>query len=141
MLALFKSAPLVDEQEQQWLIDTFLWAVEHFDSEYFLKHTQIILPNGQFFPDRVSSVSEMAEKVFNLCKKYDIKLLVDWVPRELNQYADYLSKMVDHDDWQTSGLLFNYLEQQWGPDTIDRFTNSSNTKLRRFNSKFLTQSM
>ncbi|MFY8283302.1 hypothetical protein AAEU31_07085 [Pseudoalteromonas sp. SSMSWG5] len=70
MLALFKSSPLIDEQEQQWLIDTFLWAVEHFDSDYFLKHTKIILPNGQFFPDRVSSVAEMAEKVFSRVVDY-----------------------------------------------------------------------
>ncbi|AXV64312.1 hypothetical protein D0907_02980 [Pseudoalteromonas lipolytica] len=64
MLALFKSAPLVDEQEQQWLIDTFMWAVEHFDSDYFLNQTQIILPNSQFFPDSVSSIEDMAKKVF-----------------------------------------------------------------------------
>ena len=62
MLALFKSAPLVDEQEQQWLIDTFMWAVEHFDSDYFLNQTQIILPNSQFFPDSVSSIEDMAKK-------------------------------------------------------------------------------
>ena len=58
-MLLFKSAPLVDER-QQWLI-IFLWAVEHFDSEYFLAHANH-LPNGQFFPDRVSSVGEMAER-------------------------------------------------------------------------------
>ena len=79
----------------------------------------------------------MAERIFNICKSHDIKLVVEWVPRELNQYADYLSKVVDHDDWQTSLPLFNYLEKRWGPHTIDRFASSSNTRLRRFNSKYL----
>ena len=37
MLALFKSAPLLEQQEQQWLIDTFIWAVENFDAEFFTR--------------------------------------------------------------------------------------------------------
>ncbi|KTF12171.1 hypothetical protein [Pseudoalteromonas sp. H105] len=64
MLALFKSKPLLDAQEQQWLIDTFVWAVEHFDSEFFINKTQLVLPNHQCFPDPVSSIEEMASKVF-----------------------------------------------------------------------------
>lgn len=48
MLALFKSKPLLEQQEQQWLIDTFIWAVENFDAEFFTKHTQIILPTATF---------------------------------------------------------------------------------------------
>ena len=64
MLALFKSKPLLDEQEQQWLIDTFVWAVENFDSDYFINNSQLVLPNHQCFPDAVSSIEEMASKVF-----------------------------------------------------------------------------
>ncbi|MCQ8879544.1 hypothetical protein NQT69_16195 [Pseudoalteromonas shioyasakiensis] len=64
MLALFKSKPLLDTQEQQWLIDTFIWAVENFDSDYFINETQLVLPNHQCFPDPVSSIEEMASKVF-----------------------------------------------------------------------------
>jgi len=59
MLALFKSKPLLDAQEQQWLIDTFVWAVEHFDSEFFINETQLVLPNHQCFPDPVSSIEEI----------------------------------------------------------------------------------
>ncbi|WP_404341196.1 hypothetical protein [Pseudoalteromonas mariniglutinosa] len=70
MLTLFKTAPLLDEQEQQWLIDTFVWAVEHFDSDYFLKHSQIVLPDQQFFPDSVSSIEDMASKVYQRVLDY-----------------------------------------------------------------------
>lgn len=70
MLALFKSKPLLDEQEQQWLIDTFIWATENFDSDFFLNHTQLILPNHQFFPDSVSSIEEMAGRVFQRVVDY-----------------------------------------------------------------------
>lgn len=70
MLALFKTKSLLDEQEQQWLIDTFIWAAENFDSEFFLNNTQLILPNHQFFPDSVSSIEEMADKVFQRVVDY-----------------------------------------------------------------------
>ena len=79
----------------------------------------------------------MAEKVFDICKGYNIKLAVGWIPRESNQYADYISKVVDHDDWRVSPSLFRYIERKWGPHTVDRFASSSNSKLRRFNSKYL----
>lgn len=70
MLALFKPKPLLAEQEQQWLIDTFIWAVENFDVEFFTLHTQITLPTVEFFPDSVSSIEEMATKVFNRVSSY-----------------------------------------------------------------------
>ncbi|MEM5512186.1 hypothetical protein WNY79_04715 [Pseudoalteromonas sp. AS84] len=70
MLALFKSKPLLEQQEQQWLIDTFIWAVENFDAEFFTKHTQIILPTATFFPDSVSSIEEMASNVFTRVTNY-----------------------------------------------------------------------
>jgi hypothetical protein len=70
MLALFKSKPLLEQAEQQWLIDTFIWAVEHFDAEFFTKHTQIILPTVAHFPDSVSSIEEMATKVFVRVRDY-----------------------------------------------------------------------
>ncbi len=70
MLALFKPKPLLEAQEQQWLIDTFIWTVENFDSDFFHNHTQLILPNHKFFPDSVSSIEEMASKVFERVSSY-----------------------------------------------------------------------
>ena len=106
--------------------ETILWYTDNWAASKIIR-------KGSPKPD----LHEMAEKVFNLCKKYQIKLLVEWVPRELNEYADHLSKIVDHDDWQTSEFLFMQLEESWGPHTVDRFASSSNTKLKRFNSKYL----
>ena len=82
-------------------------------------------------------LQDMAEKIFNICKSKGIELQVQWVPRERIFYADHLSKLVDHDDWCTSMPLFKALQSLWGPYTIDRFADSSNSKLRRFNSKYL----
>jgi hypothetical protein len=70
MLALFKSKPLLAEQEQQWLVDTFIWAIENFDAEFFTQQTQVVLPTAEFFPESVSSIEEMATKVFARVTNY-----------------------------------------------------------------------
>ena len=70
MLALFKSKPLLEQQEQQWLVDTFIWAIENFDAEFFTQKTQIIQPTAAFFPDTVSSIEEMASNVFTRVINY-----------------------------------------------------------------------
>ncbi|WP_125716727.1 hypothetical protein [Pseudoalteromonas rubra] len=70
MLAIFKSKPLLDEAQAQQLIALFGWAVEHFDVDFFLKHTRIVEPTVQDFPDQVSSVEQMAHTVFARVRDY-----------------------------------------------------------------------
>ena len=106
--------------------ETILWYTDNWAASKIVR-------KGSPLPE----LHDMAERIFNICKSYNIKLTVEWIPRELNQYADHISKVVDHDDWQTSFALFDYVDNQWGPHTVDRFASSGNTKLRRFNSKYL----
>ena len=105
---------------------TILWYTDNWAASKIVR-------KGSPLPE----LQDMAEKIFNLCKEHRIILTVEWIPMELNEYADHLSKVVDHDDWQTSQVLFKYIDSLWGPHTIDRFASSSNTKLRRFDSKYL----
>ena len=64
-------------------------------------------------------------------------LKVKWIPREQISYVDFVSKQLDWDDWRTTTSLFVYLNQIWGPFSIDRFADNSNSHLDRFNSKFV----
>jgi hypothetical protein len=50
--------------------------------------------------------------------------------------ADYISNMIDHEDWGASFEFFHFIDEMWGPHTIDRFASQINTKLPRFNSLF-----
>ena len=45
-------------------------------------------------------------KVFNLALRYQIHLEPKWVLRELNKQADYLSRIVDRDDWFLHSAVF-----------------------------------
>lgn len=65
LLSLFKQQPCLDESTTLWILDTYQWALDHFNSEEFKQHTQLVLPTSEFFPGQVSSIEEMAQSVFD----------------------------------------------------------------------------
>ena len=79
---------------------------------------------------------ELARDIFFHLLDMGITWKVEWIPRGLNQHADYLSKIIDKNDWMVSLHLFYMLEQRWGPHTMDRMASSTNAMLPRHNSKF-----
>ena len=74
----------------------------------------------------------LAINIFTFCLNNQITLDIQWIPREQNTQADYISKLVDPHDWQITEALFDYLETLWGPHTVDCFANYYNHKLPRF---------
>ena len=75
-------------------------------------------------------------QIFNICCPRSINIDIEWIPRTQNERADYLSKIYDDNDWGISDILFNWLEELWGPHSIDRFANYLNTELPRYNSRY-----
>ena len=57
----------------------------------------------------------LAIKIFQFCAEHSIHLDVQCIPRTENEGADYISRLVDFDDWQITPDLFQSLEQLWGP--------------------------
>ena len=76
-----------------------------------------------------------AVSVFGLCLPNNIQLEPEWIPREENHIADYISRIVDHDDWSLDPIMFKTLDDLWGPHTVDRFATHYNAQLERFNSR------
>ena len=74
--------------------------------------------------------------VFHLCVAHHLTIEPEWSPRRDNQVADYLSRVVDEDDWMVPPMIFHHLDSLWGPHTVDRFANVNNRQLERFNSRF-----
>ena len=79
---------------------------------------------------------EIAIRIFEICTRNDILLHPTWIPRERNQYADYLSKLADTDDWSMDDETYAYLCQEFGHPLFDRFADNLNHKTLRFNSRF-----
>ena len=83
-----------------------------------------------------SKLQDWSEKIFEFCYDNQIDLSILWVPRDCLTYADFLSKETDYNDWETSPKFFDFLNQKWGPFTIDCFADDSNTKVLRFYSRY-----
>ena len=62
-----------------------------------------------------------ALKIFKICYEHSIHLDIEWVPRNCNTRANFLSKLIDFDDRQLTGDVFKDLGSYWGPHTIDCF--------------------
>jgi hypothetical protein len=82
------------------------------------------------------NLQAIAMSIFSICLINGISIEIQWIPREGNTQADYLSKIIDYEDWGVSEMFFNFMNELWGIYTIDRFANSTNAKLSRFNSLF-----
>ena len=83
-------------------------------------------------------LQKIAFSMFELCVKSCIFLDVVWKPRSLNIDEDLFSKVFDFDDWEVSEWVFKLFDKRWGPHTFDRFANSKNCKVEKFNSQFWT---
>ena len=81
-------------------------------------------------------LQRLALRIFSMCLLNCITLEVEWIPRSANDRADFLSRVVDYDDWRVNRDYFLLAEEKWGPHSVDRFANHENTQLPRFNSRF-----
>lgn len=76
LLALIKPSSqleisdVIDADSHQWILDTFSWALSHFDVLEFKNNSQLVLPNNQFYQGSVSSVHEMALSIFKQTTQY-----------------------------------------------------------------------
>jgi len=70
------------------------------------------------------------------CIKHFIRFEVRWIPRELNQQADYLSKYLCRDDYRLARVVFQFLDRMWGPHSVDWFASHLSAQLPRFYAQF-----
>ena len=88
------------------------------------------------YGSRKPHLQDGAMCIYERCLQLNIRLEMSWIPRAENEKADYLSRIIDHDDWQVSPSLFDWLNWMWGPFTVDNFADCDNTQLERFHSRF-----
>ena len=95
-LAVESFGPVLKHQEVQFCSD----------SQNALK----ILEKGS----RKEYLHELAMTVFSACVKFNIKRQLHWVPRAENEQADFLSRIIDTDDWQIADAFFSICELVMG---------------------------
>ena len=85
---------------------------------------------------RRQHLQDGAMSIFEVCLANNIRLDIAWIPRSLNDRADFISRIVDYDDWQLCSRIFHQLDNMWGPHTIDRFASCYNSQLAHYDSRF-----
>jgi hypothetical protein len=53
--------------------------------------------------------------IFEFCATNDTEIHAVWIPREQNTQADYLSRIIDIDDWEISTEICQFIDELWGP--------------------------
>ena len=79
---------------------------------------------------------EEAMAILSICLHQQIRLEPEWIPREENEFADYLSRIGDVDDWILNPDVFQELDTRWNLHTIDRFVDGYSCQFDRFNSHY-----
>jgi hypothetical protein len=87
---------------------------------------------------RLEHLQRICLDIFWLCQSLEVDLVPKWVPREANQLADYLSKIVDIDDFSLHPAVFRQVQHTFGPLEVDRFASAHNAKLPVFVSEIWT---
>jgi hypothetical protein len=85
---------------------------------------------------KVHELQSLALTIFEFCAKNDTQIHTVWMPREQNTQADYLSRILDIDDWAISTEFFHFINEIWGPHSVDIFASSNNAKTKLFNSLY-----
>ncbi|XP_076079152.1 uncharacterized protein LOC143049377 [Mytilus galloprovincialis] len=81
-------------------------------------------------------LQDIAYDIFVTCLKFNVSLEVEWIPRAENEIADYISRIIDTDDWGVAVHVFEYLDSLWGPHEIDWFASDHNHRLPVFYSRY-----
>ena len=74
--------------------------------------------------------------VYKLCRELNIQLSVEWVSRNDNSIADELSRVEDATDYMLDPMCYCYIDQLWGPHTVDRFASIKTKQLDRYCSRY-----
>jgi hypothetical protein len=85
---------------------------------------------------RSEPLAVVARRIFLLVEENEMTISAIHLPGTMNTIADKLSRMNQLHDWRLNQQSFQLLENKWGPHTVDRFADSHNHLLPRYNSWF-----
>ena len=94
---------IITMRHEKFLVFFVLW---HSDNA----NTAKIITNGS----AKDSLQELVLDVFEICMKNDIRIISNWIPREENEFADYISKHLDTDDWGVDWEAFHFIQHEFG---------------------------
>jgi hypothetical protein len=78
-------------------------------------------------------LQKYAEKIANIACKNSLRINPVWIPRDLNNVADMISKTIDYEDYGVTEAFFRDICVFFGVEPqIDCFANAENAKTKKF---------
>ena len=59
-------------------------------------------------------LNSYAVLIANICTTNDINLHIVWIPRDINNIADFLSKTIDYEDYKITNLFYKTICTYFG---------------------------
>ena len=59
------------------------------------------------------NLQAIAMSILSICLINGISIDIQWIPREGNTQANYLSKIIDYQDWGVSEFFLDYMNELW----------------------------
>jgi len=63
VLNFFNTPEVVQASTADNIYESFHWLLDNFDASTFIHHTQLVLPNSSFFPDKANNEFDMAKAI------------------------------------------------------------------------------
>lgn len=82
-------------------------------------------------------LTEVAKRIWDFAIRNNVSLSAKYLCGAQNTIADGLSRYVSQYEWALNRKVFQCIDKIWGPHSIDRFANMSNTQLAQYNSLWL----
>lgn len=82
-------------------------------------------------------LNKIAKDIWVGANQFNMTLTATYLAGCLNVEADYLSRLSTRYEWTLHPKLFQYLDNLWGPHTVDRFANMGNHVLPKYNSRYM----
>ena len=84
-----------------------------------------------------ADLSIVATQIWSLAIENDLTISTKWLAGKMNTLPDYLSCLDNKHSWKIDPNLFRYLDNIWGPHTLDSFACMNSPQCARYNSLFL----
>lgn len=86
----------------------------------------------------IVKLHQLFKQLWWYCFRNSIHISATWIPRELNEWADFYSKLIESSDIMLNPEIFSKLQRIWGVFSIDLFASYNNHQTKQYYSFYWT---
>ena len=124
---------VLELQAVQNSLESLANKAENTSIKVMLDNTSAVAAIKKMGSSKSWRLNKIATEIWNWCRSKGIMLIAKHLPGSMNKEADQLSRNVqDSSDWELNQMVFQELNRQKGPFTVDLFAKHWNMKVKFF---------